>query len=256
MVRLKRSNNCPVRSLKLDEIRTDGDTQPRVTLDDQLVREYAELYEAETALPPIVVFHDGSHYWLADGFHRYHAARQANLARLECEVHKGTVDEARWYACAANQTHGQRRTNEDKRRAVLLALKHPKGAGLSDRQIAEHVGVTHPFVGKIRSEASNTGNDYQSPTRIGRDGRTIDTTNIGRRASVEHPDEAQPDTHPAIMPVAEEQEDDSPVDELGTILWSDYVMPAITKWWNDWEGATFPLAAAVVENKIDEIRNQ
>jgi predicted transcriptional regulator len=48
------------------------------------------------------------------------------------------------------------------RRAVEAALRHPKSATLSDRQIAEHVGVSHPMVSKFRA----SGNGYQmSPVR-------------------------------------------------------------------------------------------
>jgi hypothetical protein len=77
----------------------------------------------------------------------------------------------------------QRRSNEDKRKAVVAALQHPKGAKLSDRQIAEHCGVSSMFVGKCRDELSPSINGLQIDTRIAtRGGKEyeIDTTNIGR----------------------------------------------------------------------------
>ncbi len=41
---------------------------------------------------PVVMFHDGKENWLADGFHRYHGARKADLAELMCDVQAaGTV---------------------------------------------------------------------------------------------------------------------------------------------------------------------
>jgi hypothetical protein len=82
---------------------------------------------------------------------------------------------ARWLAAGANQKNGIRRTNADKRRAVEMALKaQPKK---SYRAVATHVGVSQPFVGSVRS----TDNRYQSSERTGRDGRTTNTSNIGRR---------------------------------------------------------------------------
>jgi len=66
-------------------------------------------------------------------------------------------------------------------------MRHPNGAKLSDRQIAEHVGVTAPMVGKYREELSATAKDLQSDQRTGRDGRTIDTTNIGSAATAPDP---------------------------------------------------------------------
>ena len=73
-----------------------------------------------------------------------------------------------------------RRTNADKARAVKAALKHPRGVKESNRKIAKHVGVSHATVIKYRQEMESTGQVDQSPTRTGRDGRTIDTTNIGK----------------------------------------------------------------------------
>ncbi len=77
------------------------------------------------------------------------------------------MDEAIWLASRANLTHGVRRTNEDKRRAVEMALSS-KGASMSDRAVAEHVGVTHPLVSKVRGEVETV---TTSTERIGRDGK-------------------------------------------------------------------------------------
>lgn len=65
----------------------------------------------------------------------------------------------------------------------MAALRHPKGAKLSDRQIAEHCGVSHATVIKIRAELESTGQIDQSPTRTGRDGRTINVANIGKASA-------------------------------------------------------------------------
>ncbi len=169
------------KTLKLDKIRIDGDTQPRAGISTSLVADYAEAMEAGNAdFPPAVVFFDGADYWLADGFHRWHAANKNDLDGIYCEIHNGTVDDARWYSYSANQTHGQRRSNADKEKAVKAALLHPKGAGMSDTSIAEHVGVDVKTVGKYRSELVSTMEIPESTSRQGRDGRTINTTNIGK----------------------------------------------------------------------------
>ena len=70
-------------------------------------------------------------------------------------------------------------SNADKEKAVKAALLHPKGAGLSDTSIAEHVGVSPTFVGKHRKGLEESGSLSTVDSRQGRDGRTIDTTNIG-----------------------------------------------------------------------------
>lgn len=68
-------------------------------------------------------------------------------------------------------------------RVVKAALLHPKGVKMSDRQIAEYVGVGHVMVSRYRKELEATVSLEQSTTRTGRDGRTIDTANIGRTAA-------------------------------------------------------------------------
>jgi predicted XRE-type DNA-binding protein len=72
-----------------------------------------------------------------------------------------------------------RRSNADKQKAAKAALLHPKGAGLSDSQIAEHVGVSQPSVGKYRKELEEEGALIKFISRTGLDGRTTDTSNIG-----------------------------------------------------------------------------
>ncbi len=64
-----------VEYLALDEIRKDGGTQPRATIDLKHVLLLEEQMEDGQQLEPVVVFYDGESYWLADGFHRFCAHR-------------------------------------------------------------------------------------------------------------------------------------------------------------------------------------
>jgi hypothetical protein len=167
--------------LKLQQIRTDGGTQPRAALHQEVILEYQEQMQAGITFPPPTVFFDGEEYWLADGFHRFAAATQAFPSEpIDCDVRQGTLQDAQWFSYSANRDHGLRRTNEDKRRAVIAALSHPQGAKMSDRHIAEHCGVNHSTVSRIRSELESTVAKRQSSVRAGRDGRTIKTANIGQ----------------------------------------------------------------------------
>ncbi len=189
MTATKRPDGPRVEFIELAAVRIDGGTQPRQKIDTDAVGEYAAALEADVELPPPDCVFDGSDYWLWDGFHRLHAHRKAGHTMLHVRVTDGTVDDARWLCLAANQTHGLRRTNADKRRAVELALgRKPES---SDNAIASHCGVSHPFVGKVRAESTCNGyksegsgkplNDSlsQPSQRTGKDGRTIDTANIG-----------------------------------------------------------------------------
>ena len=52
----------------------------------------------------------------------------------------------------------------DSPRAVRLALE--LRPSLSDRAIAQHCGVSQPFVGKVRLDISSSDNGYQMATRV------------------------------------------------------------------------------------------
>jgi len=189
MTATKRPDGPRVEFIELAAVRIDGGTQPRQKIDTDAVDEYAASLAADVELPPPDCVFDGSDYWLWDGFHRLHAHRKAGHAMLHVRVTGGTVDDARWLCLAANQTHGLRRTNADKRRAVELALK--RKPELSDRAIADHCGVSAPTVASVRESTvkvlqSNANHCEAHPDsrgtpapRTGKDGRTIDTTNIG-----------------------------------------------------------------------------
>jgi hypothetical protein len=69
-------------------------------------------------------------------------------------VHEGGQREALLHAAGANLTHGLRRTNADKRKAVMTLLADEEWRRWSDRQVARHCGVDHKFVAKTRGELS------------------------------------------------------------------------------------------------------
>jgi hypothetical protein len=125
-----------------------------------------------------VVFYDNIDHWLAHGFHRIGAAEKAGLTRIEAEIRPGSLADAQWYSFGVNKTHGLRRSNEDKRRAVEAALSHEKGEKLSDHGIAEHCGVIQEFVSKVRKSSQSPENSSRVTKRIGRDGKEYDISKI------------------------------------------------------------------------------
>lgn len=194
-------------------VRMDGDTQARVSVDDETVEEYAELMAAGTKLPPLEVFHDGEHYWLWDGFHRLQAAYQAELTVVRVNVRQGSLEDAQWSALGANKDHGKRRTNADKRRAAEIALRlnAERKLGLSDNLIAQHCGVSQPFIGKVRAEATYNGykSDGSRTPRTGADGRTINTANIGKS----QPEQPEPTDEPVSQPQADDSASSQPAND-------------------------------------------
>jgi hypothetical protein len=173
-----------VKSLPIDLIRIDGDTQGRVALDNDHITDLAQAYSEDVLVPPIEAHFDGEHYWLTDGFQRLKAARQAGKSTIACDVMKGSLREAWITALGANKGHGLRRTNHDKSNVVNKALKDRELGSWSDRKLGEHLGVSHELVRTKRLELpddpilqvsnSDTCQDYVGkPTKLktGRDGK-------------------------------------------------------------------------------------
>ena len=166
------------KSISLDKINITEAAQPRVTLDDAYTEEITTELQAGSEFPPVVVFQESQEYWLADGFHRYYAHIKSGLSEIKAEIHPGGMREAILYAVGANATHGKRRSNEDKRKAVLTLLQDSAWGTWSDRFIAGKCRVSQPFVGTIRKELTDNG--YQFPEkRTTSNGRKMDVTKIG-----------------------------------------------------------------------------
>jgi hypothetical protein len=153
-----------VKALPIDSIVVDKTIQPRLRLDPKAVEDYAQSMADGGHFPPVVVFSDfDEEYILADGFHRVAAAKEAGLVEILVEVRFGNERDARLFAVGANATHGLRRTNADKRKAVTMLLEDEEWGQWSDREIARLASVSHTFVSKVRAEA-NEQSRIEGPT--------------------------------------------------------------------------------------------
>ncbi|MEX5513576.1 ParB N-terminal domain-containing protein [Pseudophaeobacter sp. 1A09344] len=170
-----------MKKVSIANIRVNGGTQSRAEINRETVADYAEAIEGGAEFPPVVVFYDGSTYWLADGFHRYEAHARANVYEVMADVRQGTQRDAILHSVGANAAHGLRRTNDDKRRAVMTLLNDPEWASNSDRWVARTAGVSHTLVQKIRSEHLATLPDKPAARTVERSGTTYqqNTANIG-----------------------------------------------------------------------------
>jgi hypothetical protein len=172
-----------VTHFELALIKTDPRMQSRVSINDATVDDYAEVLQDGAAdLPAVMLFHDGTDHWLADGWHRVAAYRKRSRTTIPAKLHSGTPRDAILYAAGANAAHGLRRSNEDKRKAGGLLLGDPEWSKWSDNAIGKHVGVDHKTVARWRSE--HLGNSQHTRTRfVERNGTTYeqDTSNIGKK---------------------------------------------------------------------------
>ena len=139
-----------IKTLLINEISVDPNLQSRVSINQNVVNDYAEAIQSTDTLPPLTVFHDGICYFLADGFHRLQAHKTLGRDRVSVEVMDGGRRDAFIFALSANAEHGLRRTHADKRRAVQMALEDPELGQCSNREIAKLCKVSHSFVNATR----------------------------------------------------------------------------------------------------------
>jgi hypothetical protein len=153
--------------LPLSDIRLDTSIQCRVSINRKTVDEYAACMKNGDIFPPVYAFNVEGSNLLADGFQRIDAARQAEFKSISVRIRPGTRKDAVKFDIEANRAHGVRLNNKDKRRCVQLALEEL--TDLSDGAVAQLVGVSQPFVSKLRGQLKIV----MSPgARTGRDGRT------------------------------------------------------------------------------------
>lgn len=150
------------REIRISDIALDESTQARAGLHEEAVGDYRGLMERGVDLPPVSLVYDGEKHYLVDGFHRLQAAIDLKRKKIRAEVQKGTREGAAWLACAANQTHGARRTRADLRVAIQTALAlRPKASNLA---VARHVGVSDKTVKVVRSEMEGRSENTNEPT--------------------------------------------------------------------------------------------
>lgn len=156
-------------SLKLAQIIIDAGTQSRSCITEDVVTDYADRMTRGDEFPAIIVFHDGTDYFLADGFHRLLAAKRIKCLDIKAQVESGAKLDAIRYSIGANVANGLRRTASDKRRAIVMALEN--FLDLSDRAIADICAVSHTTVAECRREVVSLGQMANTQKRTGKDGR-------------------------------------------------------------------------------------
>ncbi len=156
-------------NLALNLIDIYGGTQTRVATNDDAIESYAEEMARGVVFPPITLYYDGSHYWLADGFHRYLATKRNGATHIDAEVQPGSRTDALKHALGANATNGLYRTNADKRHVAEIALR--EWPDLSNAYLAEICRVSDELLRQVRKELTSTGQIAKAERVKGRDGK-------------------------------------------------------------------------------------
>ena len=139
-----------IESIDIGKIRIDGGTQSRKQVYEDTVASYTELLLDGIKMPAPIVFYDGKEYWLADGFHRYHAHKRSVHKAIDCEIHNGTKRDAFIFSRSANAEHGLPRTNEEKRLVIMSLLDDIEYADASEREIGRICKVSHMTVARVK----------------------------------------------------------------------------------------------------------
>lgn len=167
-----------VRILQIVTLTRDSTMQPREKINKEAVTEYAESFKAGAKPEPIGVVSDGTTHWVWDGFHRIAAYEELCRPSIDCEVTEGNRLDAIRLSLGANAAHGQRRTNEDKRRAVQRALSVPEWNGSDGKdpktlkEIADWCAVDQATAKKYRDQLLNfKSSNGEVLKAVGNDGK-------------------------------------------------------------------------------------
>lgn len=176
------------KTIKLNQIVCDAGTQSRANINSDAVTEYAERMIEGDRFPAVDVFFDGNQYYLADGFHRILAASRNGFTDFECNIHKGTLEDALWFAIGANRKSGVQRSPGDKRKAIELALE--KFPSKSQKEIADHVGCSQSHVAAVKKGNISV---ILPQSRKAKDGRVRPTQYKKQVAPEPEPEEIEPE---------------------------------------------------------------
>src|SRR4051812_1716234 len=225
------TNKTEITNLPLSDIKADKACQSRDSMDLTIIDEYTEIMKekGDDRFPAIVVFHDGTDYWLSEGFHRHAAANKAGLTTLKARIRQGTKRDAVLHSVGTNANHGLRRSNTDKRRAVTILLEDEEWSTWSNREIARRCAVDEGLVRKLKEElglsSPVSADNPQIARTVMRNGKpySMQTDNIGKRdglddlLSVEPDGDVQPDQPWFVRPDTGTAKEDIADDERESV---------------------------------------
>lgn len=153
--------------IKLKDLVQHRDLQVREALDEDRIKFLATVFEG---WDPLIAYKVDGKLYLADGYHRYAAARYAGLQEIPVEIREGTFRDA--LQCTLTVNAGSRikpLTLRERNHGCYLMLKI--WTERSDRWIAEDMGLNHETVRGQRETMEATGEIRQLDRLLGKDGK-------------------------------------------------------------------------------------
>jgi ParB-like nuclease domain len=139
-------------TISIDEVKETYEAQARAAICEKTVAEYADLMSEGIIFPPVIVFADGIEYTIADGHHRYLAAKKIGAKKIEVIIEPGSVRDAILFSVGANSKHGLRLTLADRRKAVTILLQDEEWTTWSNAKIAEKCCCSVELVARMRQD--------------------------------------------------------------------------------------------------------
>lgn len=236
-----------MKKLNILNIRIDGGTQPRKEINYNVVKDYAEAMREGKVFPPVTVFFDGADYWLADGFHRYHATKSNATTTIEADVHQGSVEDAREYSYGANKDRGLSMSSDDYKEIIRKMLPDPRYKDWTQSRIAKHVGVTEMFVSRVKA-SMEIKDEPKTKKFVTKDGveKEMKTGNIGKRET--------PTTKPDVTTYDEKEDKIKELTEVITQLDEEVTLLKDKIAIGAWDASE--IEKIDVEDTIRELREQ
>ena len=194
--------------LEIAQIVFDDELQVRIETNQEMVQEYYAAMETEEDVkkfPPPTVYFDGCRHWLADGRHRYLAARGRGFEKMLVKVFDGSHDDAILAAVKLNAQHGLRFSDGDWEKIIPLITSKEQWKNWTNRRLAEELGCSEFAIRKYRPDES-VAIENATEKRVGKDGKMYKAKKDKKPKADPPKPETLSDTAPQSPPVAKETE--------------------------------------------------
>lgn len=184
--------NTPLKKVKILQ-----SVQPRDSIDQELVGEWAELLIADPSfqMPPGVAYQNPKTHEivLSDAFHRHAAYVIAERTLFPLEIREGDAEDASLNALTANSKHGRQLNRFERSAAIQKFFAHSKRGDRSQADIADLFGVSVTTVERALAEGRKQGkiehsrqsNIEKSPSNEGNSTGGLSTREPKERFSAE-----------------------------------------------------------------------
>ncbi len=176
-----------IQQIRIDNIKIDHGLQSRASMHVDEMSEFSRAIIEGAIFPPVDVYWDGTVYWLADGFHRIGAHKNAGVKNIRCTVHKGSREDAVVFSAGSNRKFSIKRSDADIRKAICMLLDQEDWFRVSGSQIARHVGCSPMTVGRVREEYCRETKKPLPSTFMATNGREQPSIKISRFTRREEP---------------------------------------------------------------------